>query len=98
MDNGGKLAITHYRVLQQGPANSLVEARLDTGRKNQIRVHFSELGAPILGDNKYGPSGEDGIAVNRLFLHAYLLYFIHPVTGKRLQFDTSIPQCFLSAL
>ncbi|MBR4649771.1 MAG: RluA family pseudouridine synthase [Bacteroidaceae bacterium] len=98
VDNGGKLAITHYRVLQQGPANSLVEARLDTGRKNQIRVHFSELGAPILGDNKYGPSGDDGLMVNRLFLHAYLLHFIHPVTGKRLQFDTPIPQRFLSAL
>ncbi len=99
VDNGGKLAITHYRVLQHGAANSLVEARLDTGRKNQIRVHFSDLGAPILGDHKYGPSETDGeTAAPRLFLHAYMLHFIHPVTGERLQFDTPVPQEFLSVL
>ena len=54
VDNGGKLAVTHYRVLQHNEATSLVEARLDTGRKHQIRVHFADLGHPVLGDRKYG--------------------------------------------
>ncbi|MCH5179008.1 MAG: RluA family pseudouridine synthase [Prevotellaceae bacterium] len=97
VDNGGKFAVTHYRVLQRGATNTLVEARLDTGRKNQIRVHLSDLGNPILGDRKYAP--DDAVAAfSRLCLHAYRLYFIHPVTGEHLMFDTPVPNKFLSAL
>ena len=86
VDNGGKLAITHYRVLQQNEGTSLVEARLDTGRKHQIRVHFASVGCPVVGDRKYGAypqslsKGEE--KDSRLMLHAYRLHFIHPVTGE----------------
>ena len=101
-DGNGKLAITHYRVLQQGERNSLVEARLDTGRKNQIRVHFSALGNPVLGDRKYGPHDDGDVRVDgsgeRLYLHAYRLHFVHPVTGEDLHFDTPVPQDFLNVL
>ncbi|MBP5360693.1 MAG: RluA family pseudouridine synthase [Bacteroidaceae bacterium] len=95
-DNGGKQAVTHYKVLQQGSSNSLVEARLDTGRKHQIRVHFASLGCPVLGDRKYGNKNQ--VSQGDLYLHAYRLHFIHPITGERLQFDTPIPQRFLKAL
>ena len=94
VDNGGKLAVTHYRVLQRGAENTLVEARLDTGRKNQIRVHLRDLGHPVVGDNKYGLQSK----AHRLCLHAYRLHFVHPVTGERLQFDTPIPKEFLNVL
>ena len=92
-DNGGKLAITHYRVLRYGADNTLVEAHLDTGRKNQIRVHLADIGHPVVGDRKYG-SDADG----RLCLHAYRLHFIHPVTGRRMLFDTPVPADFIKAL
>ena len=99
---GAKFAVTHYRVLQQGERNSLVEARLDTGRKNQIRVHFSAIGNPVLGDRKYGPHDDGDARVDgsgeRLYLHAYRLHFVHPVTGEDLHFDTPVPQDFLKVL
>lgn len=99
-DNGGKWAVTHYRVLERGKDNDLVEARLDTGRKNQIRVHFADRGHSIVGDRKYvsdpRESSQNLAADNqRLCLHAYRLHFIHPVTGKDLHFDTPIPPLFL---
>lgn len=108
VDNGGKWAVTHYRVLERGEDNDLVEARLDTGRKNQIRVHFADEGHPVVGDRKYGAApindfdnenNKRGIAngepQSRLFLHAYRLYFTHPVTGEDLHFDTPVPRDFL---
>ena len=97
VDNGGKYAVTHYRVLRRGAVNTLVEARLDTGRKNQIRVHLSDIAHPVLGDRKYGPDN-DAAAFSRLCLHAYRLHFIHPITGERLMFDTPVPSKFLAAL
>lgn len=113
VDNGGKFAVTHYRVLERGQNNTLVELKLDTGRKNQIRVHLSDLGHPVLGDPKYGavadivdtpmrgnadvaPSSHP--AAKRLCLHAYRLHFTHPVTGETMQFDTPVPNYFLSLL
>lgn len=97
VDNGGKYAVTHYRVLRRGAVNTLVEARLDTGRKNQIRVHLSDIAHPVLGDRKYGPDN-DAAAFSRLCLHAYRLHFIHPITSERLMFDTPVPSKFLAAL
>lgn len=97
-DNGGKIAISHYRVLQRsdnGNGYSLVEFRLETGRKNQIRVHASDMGHPVCGDIKYG-NGDDPIG--RLCLHAYKLCFYHPVTHKPLEFKTDIPQAFQQPL
>jgi 23S rRNA pseudouridine1911/1915/1917 synthase len=97
-DNGGKIAISHYRVLQRsdnGNGYSLVEFRLETGRKNQIRVHAADMGHPVCGDLKYG-NGDDPIG--RLCLHAYKLCFYHPVTHKPLEFKTDIPQAFQQPL
>ena len=78
VNNGGKFAVTHYNVLRSSNGYSLVELELETGRKNQIRVHLSDMGHPIVGDFKYGSSDE---GLQRLGLHAYLLAFRHPVTG-----------------
>lgn len=90
-DNGGKFAITHFRTLARTTEHSLVEYRLETGRKNQIRVHSKDMGHPICGDPKYG-NGDD--PVHRLCLHAYLLCFYHPVTRERMEFETPIPPSF----
>ena len=91
VDNGGKYAVTHYNILASSNGYSLVECELETGRKNQIRVHMADLGHPVVGDRKYG-SDED--PMRRLGLHAYMLCFTHPVTGKHLRFETPVPFCF----
>ena len=90
-DNGGKYAVTHFHVLDRTTEHSLVEYRLETGRKNQIRVHSADMGHPVCGDVKYG-NGDDPI--HRLCLHAYVLCFTHPITGERMEFDTPIPSLF----
>lgn len=87
-DNGGKLAITHYHRLRSSKNLSLVEMKLETGRKNQIRVQMADLGHPVAGDLKYG-NGYNPI--HRLALHAYRLNFIHPKTHENLVFETPIP-------
>ena len=85
VDNGGKYAVTHYRVLDRTTEHSLVEYQLETGRKNQIRVHSADMGHPVCGDIKYG-NGDDPI--HRLCLHAYMLCFWHPVTREKMEFST----------
>ena len=92
-DNGGKYAITHFHVLRRTTDYSLVEFKLETGRKNQIRVHAADMGHPVCGDPKYG-NGDNPI--QRLCLHAYILCFTHPITGERMEFETPIPSSFLS--
>jgi tRNA pseudouridine32 synthase/23S rRNA pseudouridine746 synthase/23S rRNA pseudouridine1911/1915/1917 synthase len=82
----GKLARTLYRVLSEGKETSLVEVRLKSGRKNQIRVHFSENGHPVVGDSRYGHDRGD------LMLHSWKLTFVHPHTGKKMSFETERPQ------
>lgn len=91
IDNGGKLAITHFHVLDRTVSHSLVEYRLETGRKNQIRVHSADMGHPVCGDIKYG-NGDN--PVHRLALHAYKLCFYHPITRQRMEFETPIPPAF----
>ncbi|MBQ9356793.1 MAG: RluA family pseudouridine synthase [Prevotella sp.] len=91
VDNGGKLAISHFHVLSRTTEHSLVEFKLETGRKNQIRVHAADMGHPVCGDTKYG-NGDDPL--HRLCLHAWLLCFTHPVTGERLEFETPLPTSF----
>ena len=88
---GGKYAISHFHVLQRTTDHSLVEFRLETGRKNQIRVHAADMGHPVCGDNKYG-NGD--APLHRLCLHAWLLCFTHPATGERLEFETPLPTAF----
>ena len=92
-DNGGKYAGTHYQVLNRTTEHSLVEYKLETGRKNQIRVHSADMGHPVCGDVKYG-NGDDPL--HRLCLHAYMLCFTHPVTGEPMEFSTPIPTAFRS--
>ena len=91
VDNGGQYAVTHYRVLESNGKYSLVELMLETGRKNQIRVHMADLGHPVVGDRKYGSEDD---SIRRLGLHAYMLCFRHPVTGKFLRFETPVPESF----
>ncbi|MCQ2320249.1 MAG: RluA family pseudouridine synthase [Bacteroidales bacterium] len=90
-DNGGKYAETYYETLISNKRYSLVECRLETGRKNQIRVHMQDIGHPVVGDPKYG-NGDNPLG--RLGLHAYKLCFHHPVTGKDLEFETPFPAVF----
>ena len=92
-DNGGKFAVTHYHTLKTNEEMSLVELRLETGRKNQIRVHMADLGHPVLGDSKYG-NGRDPL--HRICLHAYRLFLYHPRTGERMEFETPYPISFLN--
>ena len=91
VDNGGKYAVTHFYVMGRTTEHSLVEFKLETGRKNQIRVHSADMGHPVCGDTKYG-NGDDPL--NRLCLHAWLLCFTHPITQQRLEFETPIPASF----
>lgn len=89
VDDGGQESITHYRTIKRANGYSLMELNLETGRKNQIRVHMQDLGHPIAGDGRYGL--EDVNPIGRLALHAFKLCFYHPVTGEPMQFETPYP-------
>ena len=87
----GKKSITHYRVLKESKKYSILEVRIDSGRKNQIRVHMRENGHPIVGDEKYQASSNP---LGRLGLHANILEFVHPITKKTMRFEAKIPPIF----
>ncbi len=87
----GKLSHTAYKVLRDTKDFSLLEVTLLTGRKHQIRVHLAEIGHPVVGDKKYGKTQD---TYKRLALHAKSISFIHPVSGKRLTFETALPEYF----
>ena len=87
----GKLSVTRYKVLQSNGAYSQVDIQLLTGRKNQIRVHMSDMGCPIAGDRKYGAKTNP---IGRLMLHNYVLQFFHPITRENLRFELPIPKNF----
>lgn len=89
--NGGDRAVTHYNTLRRGAGYSLVELQLESGRRNQIRVHMQDLKHPVAGDVKHG--GEDD-PIGRLALHAFRLCFYHPVTGEQMRFETPFPAAF----
>ncbi len=89
----GQLAITRYKVLGGNRRFSLVELDLETGRKNQIRVHMHDMGHSIIGDRKYGAHSSP---LGRVALHAYKLRFAHPVTRREMDFETPIPARFAS--
>ncbi|HUX20580.1 MAG TPA: RNA pseudouridine synthase, partial [Spirochaetia bacterium] len=91
VENGGKRAVTHYRVVSRGSGYTLLDVELETGRKNQIRAQLQSIGHSIVGDRKYGASGNP---IGRLALHARLLSFRHPITGKSMSFESPIPQPF----
>lgn len=91
--NDGQHAVTHYKVIQSNRNYSLVEVHLETGRKNQIRVHMQDIGHPVASDKKYGAKTKP---FSRLGLHARVLSFVHPTTGNLMRFETDIPKQFLS--
>lgn len=88
---GAKEAITNYEVLRSGGGYSLLDISIDTGRKNQIRVHMKELGCPVAGDKQYGARTNP---IGRLCLHANELSFVHPATGKSITFTARMPRDF----
>ena len=107
-DNGGQKAITHYKVIKENTIHlnedpnsalsfSLVELNLETGRTNQIRVHMASIGHPVVGDRKYG-HGNEYSPIDRLCLHARTIAFIHPITEKKVRFDTPAPKEFTRVL
>ena len=90
-----KLAVTHYRTIDSNGRYSMLEIRLETGRKNQIRTHLAEAGHPVVGDRLYGSAINP---LGRLGLHAKLLGFDHPTTGQRMVFTAPLPKSFKSAV
>ena len=89
----GELAKTRYTVIKEAKKYSLLEIELLTGKKNQIRVHLSEKGHPLVGDDKYGKKGEPK---SRLALHSRYLTFRHPHSGKEITFEADVPAFFNS--
>ena len=97
VDPRGDPAATRYRTLRESPRAALVEASPETGRTHQIRVHLAHLGAPLLGDARYGgPRRVGEVAIPRAMLHARRLELAHPTTGARLVFDAPIPEDFVA--
>lgn len=96
-DPTGQKAVTRYEVVKENKEYSLLKVQIETGRKNQIRVHMQSLGCPIVGDDKYGKK-QDGTQVknplSRLGLHASRIEFIHPVTKEVMSFNTPLPPAF----
>jgi len=90
-DKTGQFAITNYKVIKTSETYSMLDVNIDTGRKNQIRVHLGDLGHHVIGDDKYG---EPANPIKRLGLHAYELDLIHPVSKKKLVFKAPIPTEF----
>jgi 23S rRNA pseudouridine1911/1915/1917 synthase len=88
----GQKAVTHYKKIKANNAFSLLQINLETGRKHQIRVHMQDIKHPIIGDTKYGSTQNP---IRRMGLHAQVLAFTHPKTGKPCRFETDIPKKFL---
>lgn len=89
----GKLAVTNYKTIRSANGYTLVEVELETGRKNQIRVHMHDLGHSIAGDRRYGAKTSP---IHRLALHARTISFVHPVSRRLMNFSTPIPASFMS--
>jgi 23S rRNA pseudouridine1911/1915/1917 synthase len=85
--------VTHYRAIKTNDKFSLLEVELETGRKNQIRVHMQDIGHPIVGDKKYG---SEVSPIGRVGLHARVLAFIHPMSLENVTFETQVPKKFSS--
>ncbi|GHV43849.1 pseudouridine synthase [Bacteroidia bacterium] len=94
-DNGGQKSVTHYKSIKSNEKYSLLEINLETGRKNQIRVHLQEAEHPIVGDKKYGSENNP---IGRMALHAKILDFFHPVTHHPVRFESPVPKEFMKIL
>lgn len=88
-EDEGKPAVTHFRVVAENGGYTMLEVSLETGRKNQIRVHLQELGHSVVGDRRYGARSNP---IGRVALHATTLEFIHPRTGEKLRFESPVPK------
>ena len=97
-EKNGKRAITHYRVLERFGRFTYIECRLETGRTHQIRVHMASIGHPLLGDPVYGPSAKQPLRLQGQCLHAMTLGFLHPSTGKYMEFEAPLPEYFTQLL
>lgn len=86
-----KLAITHFKVISTSKHYTALQLTLETGRKNQIRVHCQDAGHSVVGDKKYGAASD---SIHRLCLHAHLLAFLHPITKQKMRFESPVPQAF----
>lgn len=95
--SNSKEAVTNYKVLERFGRYTLIEARLETGRTHQIRVHMSYMKHPLLGDHVYGPEKNE-FGVQGQMLHAYLLGFNHPITGEYMEFESELPEEFEGVL
>ena len=93
---GARDARTHFRVVEALSGDTLVEARLETGRTHQVRAHFAAIGHPVCGDPQYGHAGRHGL--DRQFLHSTRLAFTHPMTGERLELHSRLPPDLQAAL
>jgi 23S rRNA pseudouridine1911/1915/1917 synthase len=93
---GAREARTHFEVIELLPADTYLEARLETGRTHQIRAHFAAIGHPLAGDPRYGGGERHGL--RRQFLHSHRLALTHPATGERMEFDSELPADLASAL
>jgi 23S rRNA pseudouridine1911/1915/1917 synthase len=93
---GSREARTHFEVIETLPADTLLHARLETGRTHQIRVHFAAIGHPVAGDPEYGSGGRYGL--ERQFLHSSRLSFVHPRTEERMEFASGLPEDLRAAL
>ena len=93
----GKEAITHFKVLKRYEDYTLLEVKIETGRTHQIRVHLSEIGYPIVGDEVYS-NGKNPFKVKGQMLHAAKLTFKHPTTNKELTFEAPLPKYFIEIL
>ena len=95
LDNGGKRAVTNWRVVKSVDGLSVIECRIETGRTHQIRVHMVSLGCPVIGDAVYGKPALDkriSPAPARQMLHAWTLKLWHPTEGRQMEFEAPVPE------
>ncbi len=98
-EKNSKEAVTHYKLLEEFLGYSLCEMKLETGRTHQIRVHMSHIGFPVVGDPLYAPKeGKNKFGIQGQALHAKVLGFVHPISGKYMEFSSELPQYFLETL
>lgn len=93
----GKEAITHFKVLKRYNGYTLLEVKIDTGRTHQIRVHLSEIGYPVVGDEVYS-NGKNKFGVKGQCLHAKKIEFVHPTTNKKMVLEAELPKYFKNIL
>ena len=97
VDKNGKEAITHFKVLERFDKYTLLEVKIDTGRTHQIRVHLSQIGYPVVGDEVYS-NGKNEFGIHGQLLHAKSLEFTHPTTGEKMHLEAELPEEFESVL